>query len=275
MACPPGPAGPRGPRRPSAGTVARARCLALLARRCVPTARRRRRPCARRPDIAQDVCRRRGGGAGRHHHGVLHAHGQDQEAHEGLRAHRQDQPAGTCPWTGTIFWGRVRSTSPWPWRSRRWWTAASRVTRRVLDASSMPSASIFVNIIRGVIWALACSPCWSPCWHQGHGLCGRPGRHVRRAVLWPAGHGVKRVQRAGAHALGKVVQPGDYVEVAGFEGFVTDVNWRHTTVQDRWETSRSSPTACSTRRRSRARAPPRPGSCGVDFLARPDADLPP
>ena len=29
----------------------------------------------------------------------------------------------------------------------------TRVARRVLDASSIPSASIFVNIIRGVIWA--------------------------------------------------------------------------------------------------------------------------
>ena len=32
---------------------------------------------------------------------------------------------------------------------------------------------------------------------------------------------------------GRVVQPGDAVEISGFAGVVTDVNWRSTTVRDR------------------------------------------
>ena len=102
----------------------------------------------------------------------------------------------------------------------------TRVARRVLDASSIPSASIFVNIIRGVIWAFGLLSVLEPVFGiKATAFVAALG--VTSVVLsFGLQDTVSNVFSGLGLMLGKVVQPGDYVSVGGFEGFVTDVNWR-------------------------------------------------
>ncbi|MGN0076865.1 MAG: mechanosensitive ion channel family protein [Parafannyhessea sp.] len=149
----------------------------------------------------------------------------------------------------------------------------TRVTRRVLDASSIPSASIFVNIIRGVIWAFGLLSVLEPVFGiKATAFVAALG--VTSVVLsFGLQDTVSNVFSGLGLMLGKVVQPGDYVEVAGFEGFVTDVNWRHTTVQDRLGNQQIIPNSVLNKTAFTRKSASTAGSCGVDFLVRPDADL--
>lgn len=149
----------------------------------------------------------------------------------------------------------------------------ARVTRRVLDASSIPSASIFVNIIRGVIWALGLLSVLEPVFGiKATAFVAALG--VTSVVLsFGLQDTVSNVFSGLGLMLGKVVQPGDYVEVAGFAGFVTDVNWRHTTVRDRLGNQQIIPNSVLNKTAFTRKSASTAGSCGIDFLVRPDADL--
>lgn len=94
----------------------------------------------------------------------------------------------------------------------------TRVARRVLDASSIPSASIFVNIIRGVIWAFGLLSVLEPVFGiKATAFVAALG--VTSVVLsFGLQDTVSNVFSGLGLMLGKVVQPGDYVSVGGFEG---------------------------------------------------------
>ena len=109
----------------------------------------------------------------------------------------------------------------------------SRVLRHALDQSSIPSASIFVNLVRVVIWACALMSVLDPVF----GI--RPTAVVAAlgvtslVITLGMQDSVSNVIGGLGLMLGKVVQPGDKVQIADFRGTVTDVNWRSTTVLDR------------------------------------------
>ena len=130
----------------------------------------------------------------------------------------------------------------------------TRVARRVLDASSIPSASIFVNIIRGVIWAFGLLSVLEPVF----GI---------KATAFVAG------MEEGIFPHRAHEQPGDYVSVGGFEGFVTDVNWRSTIVRDRLGNDQVIPNSVLNKTAFTRKGASSLGCCGVDVLVRPDADL--
>ena len=100
----------------------------------------------------------------------------------------------------------------------------ARVTRRVLDASSIPSASIFVNIIRGVIWALGLLSVLEPVFGiKATAFVAALG--VTSVVLsFGLQDTVSNVFSGLGLMLGKVVQPGDYVELYHFLPLSTTFN---------------------------------------------------
>ena len=108
----------------------------------------------------------------------------------------------------------------------------SRVVRRVLDKARVPSISIIVNIMRGVIWSLALMTVLEPVFGV-------------QPTAFIAALGVGSValslglQDTMSNIIGglslmvsKVINPGDMITFAGFTGTVVDINWRATCVVD-------------------------------------------
>ena len=108
-----------------------------------------------------------------------------------------------------------------------------RVLRKVLDASNLPSASIFINIVRALIWALALLSVVEPVFGfkpdaiiTGLGV-------VSLAVSLGMQDTISNLVSGISIMMSKAVQPGDQVTVGGVTGEVTDVTWRSTTVRTR------------------------------------------
>ena len=144
----------------------------------------------------------------------------------------------------------------------------TRVARRVLDASSIPSASIFVNIIRGVIWAFGLLSVLEPVFGiKATAFVAALG--VTSVVLsFGLQDTVSNVFSGLGLMLGKVVQPGDYVSVGGFEGFVTDVNWRSTIVRDRLGNDQVIPNSVLNKTAFTRKGASSLGCCGVSEEVR-------
>lgn len=111
--------------------------------------------------------------------------------------------------------------------------AVVRLMRRVLDASSLPSASIFINIVRALIWGLALLSVVEPVFGfkpdaiiTGLGV-------VSLAVSLGMQDTISNLVSGVSIMISKTVQPGDHVTVGGVTGEVTDVSWRSTTVRTR------------------------------------------
>ncbi len=110
---------------------------------------------------------------------------------------------------------------------------ATRGLRHLLKNSNVPSASIFINIARAFIWALALLFVLEPVF----GI--NPTAFVTALGVTSLVISLG-MQDTVSNLIGgiglmacKVIQPGDFVSVSGFSGKVTDINWRNTTVRDR------------------------------------------
>lgn len=111
----------------------------------------------------------------------------------------------------------------------------ARVLRRILsnDQTPLPSASIFVNISRVVIWAVGVSVVLSSFF----------GVDVSAAITALGIGGIALslgFQDTISNLIGGlqvsimgIIKPGDYVDVGGQRGVARDITWRHTTIEDR------------------------------------------
>ena len=108
-----------------------------------------------------------------------------------------------------------------------------RVARRALDQSNLPSASIFVNLLRTVVWAFALLSVLEPVFGIKPTAMMAALGVTSLVITFGMQDTVSNVVAGLGLMAGRVVQPGDAVEISGFAGVVTDVNWRSTTVRDR------------------------------------------
>ncbi len=111
---------------------------------------------------------------------------------------------------------------------------AVKFLRHVLsrDSSPLPSSSIFVNIVRVVIWLIGVSIVLSTCF----------GIDVSAAITALGIGGIAislGFQDTLSNLIGGLqvsltglVEPGDNIEVGGERGVVQDVTWRHTTIKN-------------------------------------------
>ena len=111
---------------------------------------------------------------------------------------------------------------------------AVKFLRHVLsrDSSPLPSSSIFVNIVRVVIWLIGISIVLSTCF----------GIDVSAAITALGIGGIAislGFQDTLSNLIGGLqvsltglVEPGDNIEVGGERGIVQDVTWRHTTIEN-------------------------------------------
>ena len=108
-----------------------------------------------------------------------------------------------------------------------------RALRKALDNSNIPSASIFINIVRALLWLVALLSLMQPIFGiNPTGLVAALG--VGSVVISLGLQAtVANIMSGLGLMLGKVVEPGDEVTISGFSGVVTDVTWRHTIVRAR------------------------------------------
>ncbi len=108
-----------------------------------------------------------------------------------------------------------------------------RALHKVLDNSEIPSASIFINIVRALLWLLALLSVLKPVFGvDPTGFMAALG--VSSIVIsFGLQATISNIVAGLGLMIGKVVQPGDQVSVGTFSGEVVDVTWRHTVVRGR------------------------------------------
>lgn len=110
---------------------------------------------------------------------------------------------------------------------------ALRVARKALDSAGVPSASIFILMLRALVWSVAFILILKPVFGQDPVvLVGALG--VGSVALSLGMQDTMSNLVSGLSLmLGRVVRPGDRVSVGTVVGEVTDVTWRSTTVRSR------------------------------------------
>lgn len=109
---------------------------------------------------------------------------------------------------------------------------AVKLIRRVLshDSVPLPSSSIFVNIVRVVVWAIGISVILSSCFginvSAAIAALGIGGIAVSLGFQDTLSNLISGLQLS---VMG-IVEPGDNVEIGGQRGIVRDITWRHTTI---------------------------------------------
>lgn len=148
-----------------------------------------------------------------------------------------------------------------------------RLMHRVLDASNLPSASIFINITRGLIWALALLSVMKPVFGQDPaGFVAALGV-VSLAISLGMQDTIANIVSGISLMVSKAVQPGDRVTVGDVTGEVTDVTWRSTTVRMRGGNVEVIPNSVLSKTALTRLTGWNVGYCGVPISVVPGADL--
>ena len=148
-----------------------------------------------------------------------------------------------------------------------------RLMHKVLDASNLPSASLFINIVRAVIWALALLSVMRPVFGvDPAGFVAALGV-VSIAVSLGMQDTISNIIGGISLMLSKSVQPGDHISVGDVTGEVVDVNWRSTTVLMRGGAEEVIPNSVLSKTALTRITPWSVGYCGVPIAVAPGADL--
>lgn len=146
------------------------------------------------------------------------------------------------------------------------------VVRKALEASEVPSASIFTNLLKALLWFLGLLSVLQPVFGiEPTGFVAALG--VTSVVIsFGLQDTVSNVVAGFGLMLGKVVQPGDRVSVGDFSGVVTDVTWRHTVVRSRGGESQVIPNAVLNKTALTRLTRWDVTDCPVPLVVRPDAN---
>ena len=148
-----------------------------------------------------------------------------------------------------------------------------RLMHKLLDASDLPSASLFINIGRAVIWVLALLSVLQPVFGvDPAGFVAALGV-VSIAVSLGMQDTISNFIGGISLMLSKAVQPGDYISVGDVTGEVTDVTWRSTTVMMRGGAQEVIPNSVLSKTALTRITPWSVGYCGVPIAVVPGADL--
>ena len=148
-----------------------------------------------------------------------------------------------------------------------------RLMHKLLDASDLPSASLFINIGRAVIWVLALLSVLQPVFGvDPAGFVAALGV-VSIAVSLGMQDTISNIIGGISLMLSKAVQPGDCISVGDVTGEVTDVTWRSTTVLMRGGAQEVIPNSVLSKTALTRITDWSVGYCGVPIAVVPGADL--
>lgn len=110
-----------------------------------------------------------------------------------------------------------------------------RVVRKIIDNSQVPipSASIFINLIRVVIWCLAVGMVLQPVFGINPATLVTALGVGGVALSFGLKDTIANVIGGFGLMMGHVIRPGDQVTIQGVTGAVVDITWRHTVVETR------------------------------------------
>ena len=148
-----------------------------------------------------------------------------------------------------------------------------RLVRKAFDAANVPSASIFINILRVFIWSFALLSVWKPVFGMEPTAFVTSLGVASVAVSLGLQDTISNLISGLGLMLGKVVRPGDNVTIGDVSGEVTDVTWRSTTVRSRGGSVEVIPNSVLNKTSLTHVTDWAAGYCGVSFVAAADADL--
>ncbi|OZG65976.1 mechanosensitive ion channel family protein [Bifidobacterium eulemuris] len=149
----------------------------------------------------------------------------------------------------------------------------SRLMRHALDKTDIPSASIFINLMRVLIWVLAAAMVLQPVF----GI--NPTTIVTAlgvgGVALSLGLKDTIANIIGGFGLmfGKVIQPGDLVSISGTTGTVKDITWRQTVIAERGGNEMVIPNSVLNTAQLERLTVSNESVARVPFTAKADADI--
>ena len=109
----------------------------------------------------------------------------------------------------------------------------SRVLRKILDNSQIPSASIFVNLTHVTIWVTGAAMVLQPVFGINPTTLITALGVGGVAISLGLKDTIANIIGGFGLMLGRVIQPGDLVTIQGVTGTVHDITWRQTVVRTR------------------------------------------
>lgn len=109
----------------------------------------------------------------------------------------------------------------------------SRLLRRALNHSQIPSVSIFINLTRVLIWTLAVAIVLQPVFGISPTTLVTALGIGGVALSLGLQDTIANVIGGFGLMMGRVIHPGDLVTVAGSTGVVRDITWRQTVLVER------------------------------------------
>lgn len=108
---------------------------------------------------------------------------------------------------------------------------ATKAMRRILKTGNVPKGSIFVNLVRVLIWSFALLVVLEPVFGiQPTAFVAALG--VSSVIIsFGLQTTISNVISGIGLMVGHVIKVGDWIEVGGYQGVVTDMTWRSTTVK--------------------------------------------
>ena len=108
---------------------------------------------------------------------------------------------------------------------------ATRATNRILERGNVPRGSIFTNLIRGLVWFLALLMVLEPVFGvQPTAFVAALGV-VSVAVSFGLQNTISNIISGLGLMLAHVIEVGDWIEVGSYQGEITDITWRCTTIK--------------------------------------------
>lgn len=108
---------------------------------------------------------------------------------------------------------------------------ASRAVKHVFEVGNVPRGSILINLIRALIWFLALLTVLEPVFGV------QPTAFVAAlgvtsiAISFGLQNTISNIISGLGLMLAHVIEVGDWIEVGGYQGVVTDITWRATTIK--------------------------------------------
>ncbi|WP_169241677.1 mechanosensitive ion channel family protein [Bifidobacterium olomucense] len=149
----------------------------------------------------------------------------------------------------------------------------SRVLRKVLDRSQIPSASIFINLTRTVIWVLAAAMVLQPVFGINPTTLVTALGVGGVALSLGLKDTIANVIGGFGLMLGRVIQPGDLVSIQGVSGTVVDITWRHSMIETRAGDRMVIPNSILNTASLTKLTPINEGMVTVEFTAKASSDL--
>ncbi len=148
----------------------------------------------------------------------------------------------------------------------------TKLLRSFLERIEMPKASIFINILRVVIWTIALLSVLKPVFGiDPSGFITALGV-TSLALSLGLQDTISNVVSGIALTGGKVVAPGDVITVGSITGTVTDVTWRSTSVRTRAGDVEVIPNSVLNNTSLTHVSDSMAGLCSVSFAVDPAAD---